>query len=84
MVPFLFLGLKNTTVTLYEITFLRKGGLNTSFFYHLSMPFYVHQYKSLGRAQIPPVNLTLLLYLFLKGHTLCHPQSYMPHNCLNL
>lgn len=49
---------------LYKITFLRKQGLNFSFFYHLFTLLSVHQYKSLCRAEITPVNLTLLLYVF--------------------
>lgn len=44
-----------TTVSLNELTFLRKGGLNTLFLDHFSILFFVHQYKPLCRAEINPI-----------------------------
>jgi hypothetical protein len=51
-------------VALYKLTFLAL------FFFYLSTPFFVHKYKPVCRAEIPPANLTLLLYLFFKGDTI--------------
>lgn len=59
----------------------KKEGLNILLFYHLSLPFFVYQYKPRCMVELPTVNLALMLYLFRKIHD---PQSYMPCNCLKV
>lgn len=44
-------------MALHVLTFLRKGGPDISFFYHLSTPYFGHQYKSLYRAKVTSANL---------------------------
>ena len=40
-----------------------KEGPDTTSFCHLSIPFFLHQYKSLCRAEVTLANLTLFLYM---------------------
>lgn len=74
---------QDTITALHELTFLREVGIPHSFTI-LSRPFFVHQYKTLCRAEITPANLTFPgVGVSFPGVgvecTIYAPQSYGPH-----